>query len=483
MSGERTASERPEGAAAVSGLPGSGLYVSAAHKSSGKTLVSLGLAAAMRRRGVHVAPFKKGPDYIDASWLAKAAAAPCYNLDFHTMSHVEIGTTFAARSAHADLALIEGTKGLHDGVATDGRDSNAALARLLQTPVLLVLDTRGMTRGVAPLIQGLQAFEPTLEFAGVIFNRVGGERHAAKLRAAVRSYCDCPVIGAVPERAELGIAERHLGLVPGNEALDVEAQLSEVARVIEDTVDLTALAPTGSRRSAAERVRADGPATGNLRVAIANDEAFNFYYADDFDALRREGAELCFFDTLHDAQVPQADALWLGGGFPETAMNRLAGNTAMRHAIARFAQSGRPVYAECGGLMYLARTLTWGARRQAMCNVLPIDVQMRERPQGRGYMRLKETGAAPWGRIVAPGATLPAHEFHYSCITPEARATLRFAYEVERGFGADGQHDGIVSGNVLASYAHLRNTQRSPWVRAFVAWVAQVRRSAEVCHV
>ena len=190
------------------------LYVSAAHKSSGKTLVALGLAAAWHLRGLTVAPFKKGPDYIDAGWLARAADRPCFNLDYHTMSAAELETCFGRHAPLADIALIEGTKGLHDGVATDGTDSNAALAALLDVPVLLVIDTRGMTRGIAPLLLGLQSFATNLRFAGVVFNRVGGERHAAKLRAAVETYCDCRVLGAVPECPELAITERHLDSCP-----------------------------------------------------------------------------------------------------------------------------------------------------------------------------------------------------------------------------------------------------------------------------
>jgi cobyrinic acid a,c-diamide synthase len=459
------------------------LYVSAAHKSSGKTVLTLGLGAALRQRGVRVAPYKKGPDYIDAGWLAQAAGQACYNLDFHTMCADEIQACFASSATRADIAIVEGTKGLHDGVKTDGSDSNAALVSLLDTPVLLVLDARGMTRGVAALLLGLQAFAPQLQFAGVILNRVGGERHGAKLRAAVETYSDCPVLGLVPERPELGITQRHLGLMPGREAKDVDARLARVVEVIEDHVDVSAFVPRAAARAEPSRSEPVAHHSERLRLAVAYDAAFNFYYADDLDALRRAGVQLCFFDTLRDARVPQADALWLGGGFPETAMSALAGNLSMRQSIQEFARSHKPVYAECGGLMYLARTLTWGERQQSMCGVLPIDIEMRERPQGRGYMQLHETGLAPWGRVVEAGTMLPAHEFHYSCIASASQAQVRFAYQVARGFGADGQHDGIVSGNVFAAYAHLRNTRSSPWIDAFVGWMRRTTSNLEACDV
>jgi cobyrinic acid a,c-diamide synthase len=461
----------------------SDLYVSAAHKSSGKTVVTLGLCAALRERGVRVAPYKKGPDYIDAGWLAYAAGQACYNLDFNTMGVDEIKACFDASANSADIAVIEGTKGLHDGVKTDGSDSNAALVSLLQTPVLLVIDARGMTRGVAALLLGLQTFAPQLRFAGVILNRVGGMRHGTKLRAAVETYSDCPVLGLVPEQAALGITERHLGLMPGRESKDVETWLARVVEVIEDSVDVSALAPKEVGRALAPPMTVSARDRGRLRLAVARDAAFNFYYADDLEALSHADVEICFFDTLRDAKVPEADALWLGGGFPETAMNTLGDNVGMRESIQDFARTKRPIYAECGGLMYLARTLTWGERRKAMCGVLPIDIEMRERPQGRGYMQLKETGAAPWGRIVGADALLPAHEFHYSCIAPASQSGLQFAYEVTRGFGADGQHDGIVYGSVFATYAHLRNTRRSPWIDAFVGWIRRATSNIEAYHV
>ena len=215
--------------------------ISAAHKSSGKTTLSLGLAAALRGRGLAVQTFKKGPDYIDPIWLGLAGGRPCRNLDFYMQPHDELVDAFARHGANADVALVEGNKGLYDGLDLAGSNSNAALARLLDLPVVLVLDARGMTRGIAPLILGYQAFDRNIRIAGVILNRLGGTRHEAKLRAVIEHYTDVPVLGAVLDNPELGIVERHLGLMPANEAATAGARIATIADTISDQVDIDRL--------------------------------------------------------------------------------------------------------------------------------------------------------------------------------------------------------------------------------------------------
>ncbi len=465
------------------------LLISAAHKSSGKTIVSTGLCAALRGRGLRVQPFKKGPDYIDPLWLSRAAGRPCVNLDFHTMSHDEIRHAVGARAAAADLCLIEANKGLYDGVDLHGANSNAALARLLDTPVVLVIDSRGMTRGVAPLLLGYQAFDPSIQIAGVIFNRVGGARHGAKLRAVVEAYTDIPVLGAIGENPALHILERHLGLVPSNEHATADAQIHALAAAIGAEVDLDRIAILGADRpplpgSTSERryepssgvAAAANPETRpRMRIAVARDAAFGFYYATDLEALEQAGAELVFFDTLRDRELPQADGLFIGGGFPESQMQALEANGAMRAAVRAAIEAGLPAYAECGGLMYLARDIRWGERRCAMAGVLPGEIVMHERPQGRGYVQLEETGDGLWPLTDAAGAPgrFGAHEFHYSALEPLADPPV-YAYRVLRGHGIDGRHDGIVHRNLLASYSHLRDTAENPWAARFVDFVRSV---------
>jgi len=451
------------------------LFVSAAHKSSGKTTVCIGLCAALRARGEVVQPFKKGPDYIDPLWLGLAAGRPCYNLDPYLSDADEIRADLAGRMHGASLALVEGNKGLYDGLDLHGSNSNAALAALIGTPVVLVIDARGMTRGIAPLILGYQAFDPGIRVAGVILNQLGGTRHEAKLRAVIAHYTCVPVIGAVQHDEHMTIVERHLGLVPSNEAPAARACVAEIAARIAAQVDLDQLL-------AVARAAPPLPGTGRpvggaparpggapVRVAIARDAAFGFYYPGDLEALRAAGAELVAFDALRDARLPDADGLFIGGGFPETHMAALAANAALRAAVRKAIEDGLPAYAECGGLMYLARGIEWNGRRAEMAGVLPADIVMHARPVGRGYVHLRETAKCPWP---GPAHTQPirAHEFHYSSVA-NLPADTEFAYAVERGHGIDGSHDGIVHRNLLASYAHLRDVGGNRWAQRFVDFV------------
>ncbi len=449
------------------------LLMSAAHKSSGKTTITAGLCAVLRERGQAVQAFKKGPDYIDPMWLGEAAGRACHNLDFYTMGADEILQTFVHRSRGADIALIEGNKGLYDGLDLDGSNSNAALAALLRAPVVLVIDARGMTRGIAPLILGYQGFDPDVDIAGVILSRLGGSRHEAKLRAVIEHYTDVPVLGAVHHDPALEIVERHLGLVPANELAQRCGYLSRLAQAVGAQIDLERLLAI-----AADAIPIEAPppvafvaGTPDVRIGVARDSAFGFYYPGDLEALRHAGAELVEFDTLHAAALPTVDGLFIGGGFPETHMRTLERNASLRADIRRAIEGGMPVYAECGGLMYLARRLSWNGQTARMVGALPVDVVMHERPMGRGYVRLRETGRGPWPLLDAAGrpAELPAHEFHHSSI--EFGAEIDFAYEVLRGTGIDGKRDGIVYRNVLASYAHLRDTRANGWAARFVQFV------------
>ncbi|MFW5453899.1 cobyrinate a,c-diamide synthase [Thioalkalivibrio sulfidiphilus] len=452
------------------------LLVSAAHKSSGKTTVATGLCAALAARGLRVQPFKKGPDYIDPLWLGHAAGRPCVNLDFHTQDHDEILAMAARYERHTDVTLVEGNKGLYDGVDLEGSNSNAALARLLETPVVLVVDCRGMTRGIAPLLLGYQAFDAGIRIGGVILNRVGGARHESKLRAVTEHYTDIPVLGAVHEDPALQIIERHLGLVPSNEHRRAGSQIRRLGEAIAAQVDLEAVlgigADTRTPLPATPFPVAEAAAGPKVRIAIARDAAFGFYYHTDLEALEQAGAQLCFFDALHDTQLPEADALFIGGGFPETHLAALEANAPLRGAILDAIEAGLPAYAECGGLMYLSRSIRWKDQCHTMVGVIPGDVVMHERPQGRGYVRLEETGAGLWPLRDGEGkaATFPAHEFHYSALEPMGAETV-YAYRVLRGHGVDGRHDGIVRHNLLASYSHQRHTRRNPWASRFVAFI------------
>jgi len=422
-----------------------------------------------------VQPFKKGPDYIDPLWLGRAAGRGCRNLDFFLSPDDEIREEFA-HGKDADVCLVEGNKGLYDGLALDGSNSNAALARLLDLPVILVLDTRGQTRGIAPLILGYQAFDPQVRIAGVILNRLGGSRHEAKLRAVIEHYTHVPVLGAVHENEHLAVVERHLGLMPANEAAEAEKTIAAIAAQVSRQVDLDRLLEiTASSTPLGEPTHSVRVKPSKIRLAIARDAAFGFYYTDDLEALMAAGAELIPFDTLKDACLPPCDALFIGGGFPESFLDELSANESLRLDIRQAIESGLPTYAECGGLMYLAESISWQGKTRPMVGVIPGEILMHPKPVGRGYVLIEPTADHPWSHHANAEFSSPAglrtpvhaHEFHYSEIRGLPNDT-RFAYTMKRGHGVDGTHDGILRHNLVASYTHLRNTTGCRWPALFL---------------
>jgi cobyrinic acid a,c-diamide synthase len=450
------------------------MLISAAHKSSGKTMVSIGLCAALKSRGHAVQPFKKGPDYIDPMWLSLAAGHPCRNLDLYLMHTPEVVDTFARHAS--EVNLVEGNKGLYDGLSLDGSNSNAALAKLLDLPVFLVIDARGMTRGIAPLILGYQAFDKDIQIAGIILNKLGGSRHESKLREVIEHYTDVPVVGAIQYDERLSIIERHLGLMPSNESIAAAAKVKQIGDAIAEQVDLDKLLTLSEKQQAPVPVTACvcPPSVGEkkLRIGIARDRAFGFYYADDLDALEAAGATLVPFDTLNDPHLPDIDALYIGGGFPEACAIELEANTSLRSDIRQAIDRGMPAYAECGGMMYLSRRILFQGRSYEMVGAIPGDVTMHAKPVGRGYVHLKENPEHPWPRQDSPATQIRAHEFHYSSLE-NLPSDLHFAYQVERGHGITGQRDGLILNNLLASYTHLRTIGSCNWASRFVAFIRQ----------
>ncbi len=473
-----------------------GFYLSAAHKSSGKTIVTIGICAVLRARQVSIQPFKKGPDYIDPLWLTQASGRDCINLDFHTQSHEQLISTFTDRCAENDFGIVEGNKGLHDGVAIDGSDSNAELAALLGLPVVLVLDTQGTTRGIAPLLLGYQHFDSRINLAGVILNRVAGPRHEQKLRDNIESHTDVSVIGVIPRDDQLRIDERHLGLTPNTEMCGGEKKIEAIKNIIESSVDLEFLTGLSSSRliDASKSTTFSSPikqsktdpktdfktkfktdSKADIKIGIPRDAAFGFYYVDDFNAFRQQGAELVFYDSLEDPELPDdIDGLFIGGGFPEVQMTELERNQSMRKSIFDYISNGGPTYAECGGLMYLGQSIAWHGGEAEMVGALPLRVTMEDKPVGRGYVRLKETCRSPWGELSESSQLIHAHEFHYSRVEVLDN-NIEFAYEVERGWGFDGQHDGLIYKNVLASFCHLRSVGPVNWVEKFTRFIRNTR--------
>ena len=368
-----------------------------------------------------------------------------------------------------------------------GANSSAALAKLLNAPVILVIDTLGMTRGIAPLVLGYQAFDRETNIAGIILNKIGTLRQQDKMRQALERYTDIPVIGAVPRNKDFAITERHLGLMTPSETPELRAIIARLRSAVEDGVDVDRILAIGR---AAPALQAGVPLSRpqrrgqRIRIAVARDSAFGFYYADDLEAFERAGAKLCFFDALSDNRLPDADGLFIGGGFPETQAAALEANAELRADIARRIRAGLPTYAECGGLMYLARSIQWKGVSHQMVGIIPADAVMYERPQGRGLVLLEETEDSPWPSAGgASKAGVRGHEFHYAALENLSEGH-RFAYRITRGVGLGGDRDGIVIGNLLASFSHLRSSPTNPWVERFTAFVRSHReRAAEAASI
>lgn len=473
------------------------LFISAAHKSSGKTTITIGLLSALKNRGLKVQPFKKGPDYIDPLWHRSASGQPCYTLDFNTMTQAEILQRVSCKLVASDISLIEGNKGLYDGLDLDGSNSNAAIAKLVNAPVILVLDTRGMTRGIAPLILGYQAFDRHINIAGVILNQLGGSRHEGKLRSVIEHYTDVSVLGAVHKDKRLEIVERHLGLMPSNEDGDAHKKVTAIGEIISSQVDLDKIIDISHKQSAnyvTDAIKSIPTRTqlkADIRLAYINDNAFGFYYPGDLEALQEAGAELIEVNSLTDKQLPDnIDGLFIGGGFPEERRAELSANSSFRQSVYHAIEQGLPCYAECGGLMYLCRTIICADKSTEMVGIIPADAKMEETPQGRGLIRFSETSAMPWPAMPSPNKPsqkmpspnkpekhihekiISAHEFHYSHLI-NLSEPLNYAYKIHRGSGIDGYHDGIVYKNLLACYAHLQDTQQNHWAARFIQFIRQ----------
>ena len=421
------------------------IVVAGTHSGAGKTTVASGLMAALSRKGLGVAPFKVGPDFIDPSYHALASGRPGRNLDAFLSGSELIARLFAHGSRGADVAVVEGVMGLFDGKSGAGEyASTAHVAKLLKAPVLLVIDASAMARSVAAMVHGYATFDPELRVAGVILNRVGSPTHESMLREAIASL-NIPVLGVLRRHAHIHTPDRHLGLVPASERRDdARAALDAASATISRSCDLDAiLRLAGSAgRLDAEPWSPEAPDPGPpARVAVASGPSFSFLYEENLELLCGAGAELVFFDPTSDEDLPgAADALYLGGGFPETYAESLAANRPLKQQVRRFAAEGRPIVAECGGLLYLSEELN-GHR---MCGILDARALMTDRLT-LGYREARSPHDSP---LAEAGTRVRGHEFHYSAIEPGAGE--RPAWELE-GRGPEG----FVSGGVHASYLHL----------------------------
>ncbi len=447
------------------------LVVAALRGGSGKTVLTLGLIAAWRRRGHKVLAFKKGPDYIDAAWHTRAAGCPCRNLDTFMMGRDTAAASFWTHARPDAIAVVEGNRGLFDGADVQGTHSTAELAKLLRAPVVIVVDCYKATRTIAASVLGCQKLDPELDIAGVVLNRVAGKRHESVIRGAIASACGLPVFGAIPKDSVLDLPERHLGLLPPQEHDFVERVVGQAAALAEAHLDLDALLASGRAAPAADSSQTPPLETlairsaPTVRIAVMRDSAFQFYYPENLEALQREGAEIVEVSALHDDALPNVDGLYIGGGFPETHAAQLAANRSFADSVCAAIEAGLPVMAECAGLMYLGESITWQGQTHRMAGALPLRFDMATRPHGHGYTVIRADADNPFFPV---GAVLRGHEFHYSLPQQPLGGRVRTAFHVERGHGLDGARDGVVHRNVLATYSHIHALSVANWATAFL---------------
>lgn len=420
----------------------------------GKTTASLLVMAVLRRRGLRVAPYKVGPDYIDPGFHRAVCGCPSHNLDTWLM---ETGTLRRLLHTDADIAVVEGVMGYYDGLDAESlRCSTWETARQTRTPVILVADASGGAASVAATVRGFQTLKPDSGIAGVLVNRASGERHYQLVRQAVEHYTGLPCVGYLARQQHLTLPSRHLGLVPAEETPDIAARVDAAAAEAEKTLDLNALLSLAAQAPewpAAAPAVAEG--LGGYRLGVALDEAFHFYYQDNLDALARAGMELRFFSPLRDAALPlDLDGLYIGGGYPEVFAAELAANRDMRASVRDALAGGLPCYAECGGLMYLGQAIDG----QPMAGFLPLSCRMTDRLQRFGYVTVEEES----------GLSFPAHEFHHAAAEPQKEArfayTVRKASQPERAWAC-----GFTRGHTLAAFAHAHFGDRPQLIRRFFA--------------
>ncbi|ACV61041.1 cobyrinic acid a,c-diamide synthase [Desulfofarcimen acetoxidans DSM 771] len=459
------------------------LVIGAPQGRSGKTTVTLGILAALTTsKKLKIQPFKKGPDFIDPSWMTQVTGRNCRNLDSFLMTKEDVKRAFARGAFDADIAVVEGAMGLFDGVDIEGSGSTAEIAKAICSPVVLVVDATRMTRSIAALVKGFQDFDENVLIAGVILNKIARPRHENMLRAVIDHYCGIPVLGAIPKGQQFIIPDRHLGLIPANEDDELNLAVQKVGEAAGNYLDLDKLLEIAA---GAKAIELDEPYISNISddtetsqglkpvVGIIKDRAFSFYYPENIEAIKDAGAEIVIIDALRDKKLPYINALYIGGGFPEVFAAQLQSNESLRSDINSAVEAGMPVYAECGGLMYLCQRLIYHGLAYDMVGVLPCDVQMVDKPQGHGYMIADVIDENPF---FPAGAKIKGHEFHHSRVINLNYQAAKFAYRVERGFGIDGKNDGMIYKNVLATYNHIHALSVKEWAANLVNRAAEYRQ-------
>ena len=447
------------------------LVIAGLKGGSGKTTLSLGVIAAWREEGLVIAPFKKGPDYIDAGWLSAAAGRLCHNLDPFLIGSEKVRASFTEHFGNADCAVIEGNRGIYDGMDAAGTFSTAELSKSLKCPVVLIIDCTKATRTVGAMLLGMLKFDRKVKIKGVVLNQVAGCRHEKIIREVIKNYCNVPVLGAIPKLGDALFSERHMGLTPFQEHPDVEKAISLAADVVRKYIDLEGLKRIAQGASDAglpahPSVSPPPPCSEGPVIGVIRDSAFQFYYPENCEELQRTGARLIEVSALTEKRLPEVDALYIGGGFPETHSIALAENITFRRSLLKAVERGLPVYAECGGLMYLGKSVVLDKKRYPMVGVFPITFCLEKKPQAHGYTVVEVSGKNPF---YAKGTLLKGHEFHYSRVADcRNKDGVTFSFMMKRGQGIKQKSDGVCYKNVLATYTHLHAYGAPEWAEGLV---------------
>ena len=437
----------------------------------GKSTVVTGIIRALVEEGMKVQPFKVGPDYIDPGHHAVAAGIPSRNLDTWLMGERGVLESFLLGSRGRDIAVIEGAMGLYDGFAGAYEGSSAHIAKLTSTPVVLLVNASKIAGTIAALVSGYKSFDPGLSFAGVVLNGAGSESHARMLGEAIESKTGLSLLGWLPKNSEIEIPERHLGLIPAAERQEEEVYL-KLAEFVREHVDIEAILCAARDAPPLPEPPAGEEKEPAVRVGVALDKAFSFYYWENFEIMRREGAEVVFFSPIADDTLPEVDGLYIGGGFPEVYAREIAQNRKLMKEIKKKSEEGIPVYAECGGMMYLTKELIdLDGNTHRMAGIFDAVVEMTPRLQAVRYTLARGALDTPFFR---EGEVFKGHEFHYSRVADFAD-DISFAYSPQRGVGIAEHRDGFISDATLASYMHLHFAGSRDFLRSFLAACAASR--------
>ncbi len=449
------------------------LLIAGTHSGVGKTTISLGLMSVVKDRGYEVQGFKVGPDYIDPSHHMAITGRPSRNLDSWLMSRDVCLELFERALMGSDMAVIEGVMGLYDG-CLDGTEfgSTAHLARILDVPVILVMDAKGMSRSAGAIVLGYKHFDSNVKIAGVILNRVRSERHYTSIKKSIEGNCNIPVLGYLPFDDKIILPERHLGLVPSIEQELSKAVYQKIGKLLSATVDIDtvidiAFSPD-SLPAFEKSVFCEVNERFHPRIAVAVDEAFNFYYQDNLDLLELHGAQLTYFSPLYDKYVPaDIEGLYIGGGFPELHAASLASNTTMMESIRKAHKNGVVIYGECGGMMYLLEQMVdFKKKTHGMCGILKGTTKMENKRQGLGYITVQ---AVKDNLLCKKGDRFKAHEFHWSSLHVPDDA--RFAYAISKCDDNKSRPDGLFTDRVLGSYAHVHFATDPELIKHFLRFM------------